>query len=1278
MSSHNIPIAKRTRLQTQRFNGTNPGFCGSASGRSRKLNRETGVYEVIDVDDYHESFVKEVDDKIKGYGSASPFKTGSGTCFVYLDEDDSDEGSFQSTEDEPVCAKGKAKGRSITVDELKEEESDTEKADVDAHISCKNGNKSQKMAKASSLQSTEDEALSSSENESDDSDFSLENKNQSFMKRDKKPMDESSDYYVHEKTIAKGKAKDRSITIDECKVEESDEEESSVKEIDDKIKGYGSASPFKTGTHTYFIYSDEDDSDEGSFQSTEDEPVSSSENDKDDFDFPLSLSNMRPEQPTKKNHLEQKLKMKNIYQNTTEESSNCYVHEKTNAKGKAKACSITIDEIKEEESDTEDSFYSLDNLDSDDGFIILEEQEGDAYFFWILDSCFLYLCLKAKFITESDDKNDNESQKKRKASSLQSTEDDEDEPFSSSESENDDSDDSDFLQENKRSHQPAAKNQYSKRSDKGKVWSESVDRKEKGPSVNKTSMKRTVKKPKGESSEDEKQNVKEKHEKGRYMKVDKANPIKYKRSVKGRRKDDAGSVDAILDSIVINEDVHVKKENNCVPLKFRFDDSEDESLSQKADEFDESKRLFEEMDFALTCDEIGSYKTPEAENRDQDDYYDDIEPCERGEHGDAYFEEQTGLRCGLCGAVLVESRYVIPKLATYAPDKLKRSYCYDEQEYFFSAENLYAMGLGSDCSPVNICKQTKGTVWELVPTSTQAQMYPHQQEGFEFLWKNLVGTIELSSLQTLDPRGGSGGGGGNGGGCIISHAPGTGKTLLTIVFIESFLKKFPKCCPVIVAPANMLLTWEAEFKKWQVGFSFISLNNFDFLQKEMLFGGSRHNKDLIRAMKIRSWSNGGTVLGVSYNLFEKLAGDSNKKNTHNEKVRKFLLDMPGLVVLDEGHTPRNQNSNIWNTLLKLETKNRVILSGTPFQNNFRELFNTLRLVRPETAKSIGKEKFFADMIQPKNMKKSGGRSTSDQDIEKLKETISTFVHVHKGDILENTLPGWKQSVILLNPPPFQKGFIEKLGNSASTFAYEHKVALVSVHPSLILHCLLSDKEEKLINKQELEDVRLQPAVGVKTRFVMELIRLSLSLNEKVLIFSQYIQPSELLQDQIARAFSWEVEKEITLIKGKIHQTRRQKVINAFNDPKSELKVLLASTKCCSEGIHLYGASRVVLLDVVWNPSVEKQAISRAYRLGQKKVVYTYHLMAAGTTEEEKYDRQVAKGRLAEMVFSSASMVGGEAKNKVNVDDKILQEMVNNQEMKDMFKKIRYVENQSRI
>lgn len=143
------------------------------------------------------------------------------------------------------------------------------------------------------------------------------------------------------------------------------------------------------------------------------------------------------------------------------------------------------------------------------------------------------------------------------------------------------------------------------------------------------------------------------------------------------------------------------------------------------------------------------------------------------------------------------------------------------------------------------------------------------------------------------------------------------------------------------------------------------------------------------------------------------------------------------------------------------------------------------------------------------------------------------------------------------------------------------------------------------------------------------------------------------------------------MQGKVDQKLRQGLINLFNDPKSEAKVLLASTKCCSEGINLVGASRVILLDVVWNPSVERQAISRAYRLGQKKMVYTYHLMTSGTTEGVKYSRQAEKDRLSELVFSTNNEEKNDKQDNggEKFNDKILEEMVGHIKLKDMFKEI---------
>lgn len=583
-----------------------------------------------------------------------------------------------------------------------------------------------------------------------------------------------------------------------------------------------------------------------------------------------------------------------------------------------------------------------------------------------------------------------------------------------------------------------------------------------------------------------------------------------------------------------------------------------------------------------------------------------------------------------------------------------------------------------------------GTVWDLVP-GIRDTMYLHQTEGVEFVWKNLEGTIQLDELKDNDSNGV--------GGCIISHAPGTGKTRLTIVFIQTYLKLFPNCRPVIIAPAGMLMTWEEEFRKWKVDFPFHNLSSKELSGKESelaldLFWSSKHKRtERSRLVKLSSWCHDPSILGVSYSLYEKLAGEKliggkgKRKRTkvvqnkEHEVVRRTLLDVPGLVVLDEGHTPRNERSSIWNTLLNMQTEKRIILSGTPFQNNFGELFNTLHIVRPTIADLLAKDKTIGESKRKHFRNNARGKGSvpfstlsekiSDNSIEKLKATIAPFVHVHKGSILQQSLPGLSESIVFLNPAPLQKQTIEQIDRAQNTFEFEHKEALVSIHPSLIQHCSLSGKEQNVIDKEELEKHVLNPEKGVKTRFIMELIRLSEAMNEKVLIFSQYVDPLGFIKDQLKSVFGWDEGRQVLQMQGKVDQKLRQGLINLFNDPKSEAKVLLASTKCCSEGINLVGASRVILLDVVWNPSVERQAISRAYRLGQKKMVYTYHLMTSGTTEGVKYSRQAEKDRLSELVFSTNNEEKNDKQDNggEKFNDKILEEMVGHIKLKDMFKEI---------
>jgi DNA repair and recombination protein RAD54 and RAD54-like protein len=108
-------------------------------------------------------------------------------------------------------------------------------------------------------------------------------------------------------------------------------------------------------------------------------------------------------------------------------------------------------------------------------------------------------------------------------------------------------------------------------------------------------------------------------------------------------------------------------------------------------------------------------------------------------------------------------------------------------------------------------------------------------------------------------------------------------------------------------------------------------------------------------------------------------------------------------------------------------------------------------------------------------------------------------------------------------------------------------------------------------------------------------------------------------EQLKTRFNWTKDKEILHMSGNVPGKHRETMMVVINNLKSEALVMLTPTKACFEGITLVGASGVVL-GVVWNPSVGRQDIGRAYRFGQKKIVYTYNLIADGM--KEKYCRQV--------------------------------------------------------
>ncbi|KAL4323433.1 hypothetical protein GQ457_11G011050 [Hibiscus cannabinus] len=787
----------------------------------------------------------------------------------------------------------------------------------------------------------------------------------------------------------------------------------------------------------------------------------------------------------------------------------------------------------------------------------------------------------------------------------------------------------------------------------------------------------------------------------------------YAKSSKGKKSEASSSeklhlLTTLADTILNNEET----ENS--PLSVKSTSSFEDTPAPQNEGFeDELDPLWAEMQFCLASDEIGSTKPCQVETANVSEVKPDRATlCGQGHH-ELVLDEEIGIICKFCTHVELEIKYVVAPFlkCPYGQYEGQHSGTVVDSSVFDGIQeldpNINMPGFGSSAN-------IEGTVWEIIP-NMKDKLHLHQREGFEFMWNNIAGGIYRDKSKNSSS---------GGGGCIVSHAPGTGKTLLTIVFLQTYLKEYPNSYPVIVAPYSMLLTWRDEFIKWKVDIPFHNLNGDDFSDKEETYGlsvcrklkaGIPHSdKHTRRLVKLLSWKSSGGILGISYSLFTKLAGKKTggkrKCKDLDDQIRKILLELPGIFVFDEGHIPRNAGSLLWKALAGIKTERRIILSGTPFQNNFKELFNTLWIVRPK----------FAEGIQYKEKKRRGRKG----DQEKLKFTywigsienevdrndklrevralIKPFVHVYKGTILQTALPGLKHSLVVLRPTDLQKKILacveeilerveeilegarkkknpvkrRRKKETVNALDLDRYASLISIHPSLLkqlLNPLLDEKDinevvSSIVSMKELERIRLKPDEGVKTKFLMNLLKLSEALQEKVIVFSQHIGPLRLIMEQLQDQLKWKEGEEILFMHGLCDIRQRQCSINAFNDPKSKARVLLASTKACSEGINLVGGSRLVLLDVTWNPSVERQAISRAYRLGQRKVVYVYHLISTGPMEASKYHRQAGKDRLSELLFSSSDK-GDHHKQVSNiVEDRVLEEMFRHETVKSMFEK----------
>ncbi|CAI9106693.1 OLC1v1005900C1 [Oldenlandia corymbosa var. corymbosa] len=630
---------------------------------------------------------------------------------------------------------------------------------------------------------------------------------------------------------------------------------------------------------------------------------------------------------------------------------------------------------------------------------------------------------------------------------------------------------------------------------------------------------------------------------------------------------------------------------------------DDEDFEESIEKFDSGNGgldIWNEMSFALECSKdafVDSF-SDKCTNADVPD-------CNH----QFIFKEDIGSVCRVCG--LIDK--AIETIIEYQFEKAKRrGRTYKRERPLGKASDL------TDIMPDDINQGEHDCSLSDVAAHPRHQksMKPHQWEGFNFL---------ASNLMTKHP-----------GGCVMAHAPGSGKTFMIISFLQSFMAKYPSAKPLIVLPKGLLSTWKKEFQRWQVE----DFPLYDFYSSKA--EGRSQQLEVLRR-----WAHERSILFLGYQQFTAIVCDIDWSTT-TQTCQDFLLKCPSILIMDEGHTPRNEKTEVLKSLERVETPRKVVLSGTLYQNHVKEVFNVLNLVRPkflETEPHSSVKRRILSKVQ------ISGRSVSDAHfydlveqtivddinsnkkvniIHDLREMTSKVLHYYRGDSLDE-LPGLVDFTVFLKLTGKQQAELEKLKKCKERFKIISDGSHIYVHPGLSTRPKQSVGSGKLdVEKIDfiLEDLK---ELGVKARFYLTLLQLCESRGEKLLVFGQYLASMKLLERLTVKVKNYSVGKEIFVITGDSESHIRDSSMERFNT-SSDAKVFFGSIKACGEGISLVGASRVIILDVHLNPSVTRQAIGRAFRPGQTKKVYTYRLVASGSPEEEDNLTSFKKECISKMWF----------------------------------------------